>query len=297
MDWNKDGILDLIFGQRRGSLNLYTGNGDGTLHFVGHVFDDSGVEIKTNHNSSPWLVDWDENGTLDLLLTGYFVDTVSGGILRVYPGIGDQRDSLVFDANYYDFTSVYNQRRTTAQTIDLDSDGDKDLVLGYETGEVYYAENTGTNEKPLFTSYSVLQCDAGSINVYTRFFGGGRARPHVCDYNSDGILDLLVGCQNGWIYVFLGYRAEEDDERTSGAGLSLVVLEPLTSGRFLFDLSIPAGATADLTVHNTIGLIAASIPDLSGGPGSFDISGSPSGIYVVTVACEGQFVTRRLLIL
>jgi len=297
VDWNNDGILDLIFGQRRGSINLYTGNGDGTLHFVGNIFDDSGIEIKTIYNSSPWLVDWDENGVLDLLLTGYLIDTLDGGILRVYSGIGDQSDSLVFDADYNDLTWLYNQRRSTAQTIDLDSDGDKDLVIGYETGEVYFAENTGSNEGPLFSSYSVLHCDAGLINVYSQFSGSGRARPHVCDYNSDGILDLLVGCQNGWIYVFLGYRGDVGGEGSSGAGLPLAILESLTSGNFRFDLAIPVGATTDLTVRNTQGSIIASIPNLSGGPGSCDISGNPSGIYIVMAEYEDQQTARLLLIL
>ena len=171
MDWNRDGILDLIFGQRRGSISLYTGNGDGTLHFVGNVFDDEGNEIKTTYNSSPWLVDWNTDGTLDLLLTGYLLDEENGGILRVYPGIGDPCDTLLFDADYDDLTWLYDLRRSTAQTYDMDGDGDLDLVLGYETGEVFFAENTGSDGAPVYSTYSILHCDDELINVYSRIRG------------------------------------------------------------------------------------------------------------------------------
>jgi hypothetical protein len=297
VDWNQDGMPDLIHGNRWDGIRLYTGNGDGTLHYVGHVYDDAGAEIRTRYNSSPWLVDWDENGTLDLLLAGYLIDTVNGGILRVYPGIGDQCDSLVFDSDYLDFTWFYNLRRSTAQTSDLDSDGDKDLIMGYETGEVYFAENTGSNEIPRFGSYSVLHCDAGPINVRSQFSGSGRARPTVCDYNSDGILDLLVGCQSGWIYVFLGYESEAGDEGVSGVSLSLVIAEPVTSGSFSFDLVIPDGMTTDLEIRTSRGRIVTSLSDLSAGPGVFDISGNPSGIYLVTAEYGSRQTAQTLLVL
>lgn len=294
MDWNGDGTLDLIFGQRRGSINLYTGNGDGTLHFVGHVYDDAGREIKTIYNSSPWLVDWDGDGELDLLLTGYLIDTIEGGILRVYPGTGVRDGVLVFDADYYDLTWLYNLRRSTAQTCDLDGDGDMDLVIGYETGEVFFAENTGSSGIPMFGSFEVLHCDDGLINVYSRYAGSGRARPHVCDYDSDGVLDLLVGCENGWIYAFLGYTDDTGGRSPSTSNVPLTVLEPLTTGELRFDLSIPSGATADLTVRDTGGEIVASMPGLPGGSGTCDISGSHPGVYTVTAQC-GDMQNSRLV--
>lgn len=297
MDWNNDGNLDLIFGQRRGGINLYTGNGDGTLHFVGNVFDDNGNEIKTTFNSSPWLVDWNQDGLLDLLLTGYLVDEVDAAVLRVYPGIGDQSDSLVFDSDYNDLTWLYNLRRSTAQAYDLDGDGDRDLVLGYETGEVYFAENTGSSEAPIFGSYDVMHCDEGLINVYTRYAGSGRARPHVCDYNSDDIPDLLVGCYNGWIYVFLGYRADGVANRRSGEELSLVVQDPASSDDgFSFDLALPDGATAEMTVRSTDGSVVASIPDQTGGSGFIGIPDGVPGVYMVTAEFDGQQVSRLVMV-
>ncbi|MDM7993505.1 MAG: VCBS repeat-containing protein, partial [Candidatus Fermentibacter sp.] len=153
MDWNGDGIPDIISGQRRGGIDLYAGNGDGTLRYAGHPVDAGGSEISTSYNSSPWLVDWNGDGVLDLLLAGYPTDTLHGGRLVVLPGIPSPDGVPVFDATgCIDLTFLCDLRRTTAQTGDLDGDGDWDLVLGCESGEVLYSENTGSDGEPRFTS-------------------------------------------------------------------------------------------------------------------------------------------------
>jgi len=294
VDWNTDLVPDLVFGEREGHLNLYTGNGDGTLHFTGHIFDDEGTEIMTGYNSSPWLVDWDEDGRLDLLLSGYMTETTTGGILRVYPGIGDTPDSPVFSAEYLDYTDFYNKWRTTAQTFDLDGDGNKDLVMGYEMGDVFFAPNTGTNENPQFSSYSTLQCDTGAINVYTVFPGGGRARENVVDYNSDGLPDLLVGCSNGWIYVFLAYETGIGGEDSVGS-LGLEVRGNPTSGFFSIDLSAPDAAMVSLAVRDVSGRIVSLIPGASAGSIQCDLSSSPAGTYFITASSGGETTTARVV--
>jgi hypothetical protein len=213
VDYNDDGVLDLVFGERDGYLNLYSGNGDGTLHFEGNIYDFTGNEIKTNHNSSPYLEDWNEDGYLDLILGGYMRESTTAGILHVYLNTGNDPDTPVFPPLYLDYTDFYDRWRTTHQPFDLDDDGDKDLVLGYEMGEVFYAENIGTSEDPQFSSYAVLNTDGGPMNVYTNYQGGGRARENVFDYNNDGVPDILVGCNDGWIYVFLGYENQGKEDR------------------------------------------------------------------------------------
>lgn len=297
MDWNGDGIRDLVFGERMGYVNFYAADRDGGLSFAGHAFTEEGLEIRTRYNSSPWLVDWNEDGRLDLLLTGYLTDTVHGGILRVYPGVGEWSGSPVFDADYIDLTWLYDQRRTTARTADLDCDGDKDLVLGYETGEVFYAENIGENSNPVFRSYSVLLCDDGPVNVYSRFSGSGRARVDVCDYNNDGTLDLIVGCQSGWIYFFEGYPPDPDGGGGQSAVVSLFILDPPGENGFDYDLLIPSDASASLTVTDRSGTFIASDSGLSNGAGSLDLPGAAPGIYFAEAACPYGRAARYLLVL
>lgn len=297
MDWNNDGVPDLIFGEREGHIRIYTGNGDGTLHFRGYLHDSQGDPIKCNYNSSPWLVDWNGNGKLDLLFAGYETESTYGGFLRVYPNTGDDPDSLVFSPDFIDYSGFYNRWRTTAQTFDLNGDGRKDLILGYEMGEVYFAPNTGTNENPQFSSYDVLQCDAGPINVYTNFSGGGRARPHVFDYNSDGIPDLLVGCNNGWIYVFLGHAVGiEGEHGNHGAALSLTVLRSPARGFVPYEITLPEGMNAKLTVYDIAGRPAREFFDISGGSGVMNLQGMPTGVYILTAECGVERASEKFAI-
>lgn len=297
MDWDNDGTPDLIHGERNGNLRLYTGNGDGTLHFIGNIYDNQGTEIKTNFNSSPHLVDWNEDGRLDLLLSGYLTETTNGGILRVYPNIGDNPDSPVFSAVYLDYTGFYNKWRTTAEAFDLNADGKKDLVLGYEMGEVFFAPNTGTNADPQFSSYAVLQCAAGPVNVYTNFSGGGRAREHVCDYNADGIPDLMVGCNNGWIYVFPGNTQGVEAGAAPVRGFSVSILESPCTGEATYRLELQEGLSAAIDVYDLSGRRVMHLSEVFAGEGMLDLGGQPSGIYMVTARHAGQRVTARLTLL
>ena len=297
MDWNNDGTPDLLFGERSGNLRIYTGNGDGTLHFVGNVFDDQGIEIKTNFNSSPHLVDWNEDGKPDLLLAGYLTETTSGGILRVYPNVGDDPDSPVFSATYIDHTSLYNKWRTTAETFDLNADGKKDLILGYEMGEVFFAPNTGTDADPQFSGYAVLQCAAGPINVYTNFSGGGRAREHVCDYNADGVADLMVGCNSGWIYVFTGNTQGIGTGAVSVGGFSISILQSPCVGNVPYRLGLPGGLAADIAVFDISGRRVAHVPEAFAGDGFLDLADHPAGVYIVTASHAGERVTTKLTLL
>ncbi len=297
MDWNSDGIPDIIFGQRRGGIELYAGNVDGTLRFAGHPVYTDGREISTSYNSSPWLVDWNGDGVLDLLLAGYLTDTLHGGRLAVLPGIPSP-DGLVFDeTGCIDLTSLCDLRRTTAQTGDLDGDGDWDLVLGCESGEVLYSENTGSDGEPRFTSSTLLWCESGPVDVFTRFAGCGRARPTVCDYDSDGTNDLLVGCHAGWIYVFRGIPADADTTAGSTGGRMLAVQGPLSRGVLRYFLALPAGECADLAVVDTAGRVLAQHSARPGGSGSLEVPGDAEGICFLSAAWGGGSCSRRLLAL
>ena len=105
MDFNNDGILDFILGERNGYYNFYTGNGDGTLHFIGHSWDNQGNPIQRGYNSAGYLIDWNEDGYIDFIAGGYNTETSSGGLLQVYLNTGDDITSPVWDASPIDLTS------------------------------------------------------------------------------------------------------------------------------------------------------------------------------------------------
>ena len=301
MDFNNDGILDLILGERDGYYNFYTGNGDGTLHALALPEDNLGNPINRNYNSAGYLDDWNEDGYIDFIAGGYDTETTSGGLLQVYLNTGDDITSPVWDATVIDLTStVCNKWRITHQTYDLDGDGDKDLVLGYEMGNVWFAENTGTNSNPAFNGYVQLTCDGGDINVYTTYTGGGRARENVADYNGDYVPDVLVGCNSGWIYMFEGYGTaiEEETFATIASEFSMTLSEVPTTGLFSVNLTLPSASQASVNVFDATGrLINSSNSYIQSGFGSLqmNITESPAGMYMVSATIEGVTETARLI--
>jgi len=73
--------------------------------------------------------------------------------------------------------------------VDLDNDGDLDLLLGLYNRSTLAYENTGNNTNPVWTRKSAW--DPPSLS------SGNPASPTVADLDGDGDYDLLIGCLSG----------------------------------------------------------------------------------------------------
>jgi hypothetical protein len=299
VDFNNDGILDFILGERNGQYFFYTGNGDGTLHFIGHPYDDEYNLISRVYNSAGHLADWNSDGKLDFIAGGYNTESGTAGKLEVHLNLSSNPDSMLWDADVINLSTFYNKWRTTHEFTDLDNDGLRDLILGYEMGEVFFASNNGTSANPQFSSYAVLQTDGGPMNVYTNYPGGGRARENVFDYNSDGVPDLLVGCNSGWIYLFIGYYVGVEEGAVlplDSFGLTLSGVP--TTGTFTANITAPENAPVAINVYDASGRqITSRSAMCTGGSGilTMDLSSSPVGMYLVTATLAGETRTAKLI--
>ena len=84
---------------------------------------------------------------------------------------------------------------------DIDGDGDLDLVVGENDGNLNYYENTGTASSPTYTART------GTANPWDGIDVGSRSTPTFADIDGDGDLDLVVGEGFGNLRITMRTRA------------------------------------------------------------------------------------------
>ena len=186
-DVDGDGDLDLLVGTRIDPTDVSTGR----LYLLEHTgtarapgFQVRRVPpVQGMYYVAPGLGDLDGDGDLDLLV-GNWRDAVQ--VWRNDGAAGVARWVLGDTA----LVRITRGSSTAPVLVDLDGDGDLDLVIGEASGTLNFYRNDGSRRAANF----VLGSDAWQdIDV------GRRAAPAFGDLDNDGDLDLLVGGEDGGI--------------------------------------------------------------------------------------------------
>jgi hypothetical protein len=202
VDYDDDGMLDLIVGDRNGFIHYYRRTSETPVTLTKETdLVCGGTVIDMGYSASPACVDWDEDGERDLL-----AGNESPGHIRLY--INDTIDT---DPVYNSYSVIESSgtsiihSRACPQVYDMNIDGKKDLLIGANDGHIYYYENTGTNEAPVFTG-SELIISTGSAG----------ARFWINDWNEDGLPDVIASNFNGFIQIYIQqFSSAEGEETTS----------------------------------------------------------------------------------
>jgi PKD repeat protein len=195
-DYDNDGWLDILLtGYASGSpiAALYHNNGDGT-------FTDIGAGLMGVVQSSVAWGDYDNDGWLDILLTGY---TGATFIAKVYH---NNSNNTFTDIG----AGLPGIEGGAVAWGDYDNDGRLDILLtGRMAGYTSIAKVYHNNWDDTFTDIG-----AGLAGVYESSVAWG-------DYDNDGRLDiLLTGYTPSWTPVFNIYHNNGDGTFTDiGAGL------------------------------------------------------------------------------
>lgn len=116
-DFNSDGILDIVIGDKIGQIKLYQGNGQtyfstSTLDTIPHFF-----------NAAPLLIDFDQDGDVDLL-----VGTLDQGVFLFTNNGSNQWTNKKLPLDEH--------RHAKPWVMDWNQDGKNDLLIGDESGTV-----------------------------------------------------------------------------------------------------------------------------------------------------------------
>jgi hypothetical protein len=156
--------------------------------------------------------DWDGDGDHDLL-----AGTIDGKVYLLTNG--GTREKPRFAARVLIDPKARGYAGTAFRTAgpcaaDWDRDGDFDLVVGTESNGVLLFRNVGTGTEPRLAKAVELLPDGKP------FRRGYRMKPHVTDWNEDGLSDLLIGTadeiQNrthGFVWLSLRLAKSKKAER------------------------------------------------------------------------------------
>jgi len=183
-DLDGDGDLDVLLGKWNRDLSFFRNVGTATSPSF-ELVDDKFVSLTRGQNSSPALADMDNDGDLDL-----FVGEASG-TLNYYRNEGSATlPNFVLVSDKYNDIDV--GRRSFPTLVDIDGDGDYDLIVGSELNGARLFMNVGTAEEMIFE-------DSGKIEG-VRF--QTLVTPEFVDIDDDGDLDLFAGGSSGGVQFF-----------------------------------------------------------------------------------------------
>jgi hypothetical protein len=153
--------------------------------------------IELGEGAYPVLFDADSDGKKDLIVgnLGYYIGNTNKSRLAFYKNIGSTTTpSFSLITRDYQSLSIYNIYSMAPTFGDLDNDGDKDLIIGDNNGQLHYFQNTAAMGMPAQFS--------NHVSVYQNIDVGNFAFPQLFDVNKNGSLDLVIGSLNGKISYY-----------------------------------------------------------------------------------------------
>ena len=190
-DIDADGDQDLICGSKFGRLELFENKGTkNSPQWVKKT--DAFKAFNFQQQAIPALADIDADGDLDL-----FVGTSSEGVKFIKNTGSKQRPEWVLeDENYLNLKRFL---RPVPRFLDMDHDGDPDLIVGTKDGKLVFIRNESTTKKPQWRTVT-----ENFLRIDVRFF----SVPAFADIDSDGDADLFLGNNSGGLLFWRNLSRE-----------------------------------------------------------------------------------------
>ncbi|MDP3683748.1 MAG: VCBS repeat-containing protein, partial [Ignavibacteria bacterium] len=203
-DYNNDGYLDILLTGRNDASHpftiIYKNNGNGTFT------EQTNATLTSASSGSAAWGDYDNDGYLDVLLTGY---TISGPVSQIYKNNGDGTFALLTSV------SLPGVGNSSVAWGDYDNDGKLDILLTGNSFGARISKIYKNNGNGIFTE----QTSVLLTGVYNSSVAWG-------DYDNDGYLDiLLTGLNDVSGQVSIIYKNNGDGTFTEQTSVFLAGVE------------------------------------------------------------------------
>lgn len=291
MDWDGDGRPDIIVGDREGFVHYFRRLEEGVVLLEEQdPVPVGGRPIDVGYNSAPVVADWNGDGLPDLVV-GSLSPVPAGVFLFINQGEPNlpeylQTDTVFCMGEPVQLTAAYPDMH------DLTGDGLPELLVGSANGNVLCCVNTGTPEQPLFQYAENLRADGEEIYFCSY------VRPSVCNWNDDGIPDLLLADDSGMIHLFTGTPPEGIREQ---AFPEVRLLRNPAGSAISIGLELPEASEVSVALFSLDGRLVGSRDEgvLPGGETEVQLNFErvPPGIYILEVVTAfGSRVLRAAVI-
>lgn len=290
VDADNDGLKDLLVGEAEGTIRLYRNiNTDDDPWFDGGTLLQVGLpgfktDIDVGQRTTPTVVDWNNDGRRDIV-----AGSKDGKIhLFINEGTDSERDFHIERFLQEGGTDmIVPTLRASPEIVDFDDDGMKDIFTGNTEGQILFYRNIGSDASPAFSGNTEIESDGAAIDLP----GVLRSRPFICDWNEDGVRDMLVGYGDGLARLYRGTIDLADASTPTATSNHLL---PAYPNPFNPSVTIPfvlsGTGRVDLSAYDAVGRLVGQLVDEALPEGRHDVSWHgvdtrgrplPSGIYFI----------------
>lgn len=285
-DINGDSVNDLVVGGSLGKVYLYTGYS--ITDFISH----SSIEVESQSSSSgirsPFFADMNQDGLIDILVTASYSPVGSDSMVTIIPNVGTETSPSFGAPEQISFTIGI---KFVVDVADYTGNGRPDLLASvYPTGLMLF-ENLGGNQFGPGQEVPVNDPD-----LYDNYYITGSA----VDFDGDGVKEIILtqtpdspGGDTPVIICRCSCMGIEDSH-AAGEILLGVTVNP-TGGITSAVVHLAEPSAVDLTVYSLDGRLVHRIDaPVSEGENliNLDLSGEPSGIYLLRAASESGFCSE-----
>ncbi len=229
VDWDNDGDNDIVVGAFYGDIVVFVNTGSakqprlaramGIPRYVSPYYsvDDQAERLRQIRLGnqpmllgiymSPWVTDWNNDGKQDLIIGE---GTYSANSIRIALNKGSRSKPVFVPDRVFYLAYGEGFEQLTPAVVDYNGDEIPDLMCGTRTGQIRLYKGTKKPVEGADIVSTLKGTKAPASLEFDRFLPiAGKnvfdtmTIPYPCDWNEDGLFDILLGSTKGIIYVAL----------------------------------------------------------------------------------------------